>query len=502
MPISFNLPHFEKHITLGEGNVLYYDPQFVEFHELSDTSIVLVWGALWNCSVSELKSHFENQRLDLVSGDFLAVVIDKKENSFSLFCDLLGTRSIYYSNQKNQFSTRLLAMKGELNPIWWSDYFRGNDGIQENSPIVNIMRLKSDEFLKFKNTKFLVQNCSFSLKQEIESSLKKSGKKTVEQCLSDCGEILETNIKTILNKGDQSLLMGSVGVDSNSILALASDDTLSCGMKITVNQEYDVKKNLFLENMKSLKAREAIVFDFNENHFSQYFTRFLREMSRPMSNYWTFAIVEGNLFRRLRQFDLLMTGLGGDEVFFHRLHFFKSFSLFFSLPMPISEEDYLYLPSDDRFTWNGRYPIADWIEHSLKWNRGVYEHVELEFMTGQKVFSPFYDRRLMHNFLSLDPENLLLNMKDAGFQNLWIRNKSDKVKILPKRSNHFSPSRSFSVSENFSAEFDSALNFLKFHAPDILPHYQRVAQKALDKAEIDLESARLVVFGRAASCRF
>lgn len=502
MPIAFNLPIFENQIDLKDGNKLFYDPHLVELHQLNESNLVLIWGAVWNCSPQELKSHFENNRRDLISGDFLALLIDLKNYSFCVFNDLLGTRSLFYHQGKNQFSSHLFALGGTLNSAWWVNYFRGKDSIEGEGPIHNVVRLKSDELLKFQNSQLTKCSSSFSLIDEIEKSLAQAGTSTFDQCRDYCREMVKQNLGTTLKIGRQPLLLGSLGVDSNSLLALADEESLSSAMKITMNHDYQVKKDLYSDNMKHLKAKDFKVLNFSESQFSTCFEHYLTKMTKPMSNYWTFAIVEGYLLSRERPFDFFVTGLGGDELFFHRLHYFESFAQYFSLSATMEEGDYINLPSDKRFAWNGETSFATWIDHSLKWNRGIYEHCELEFMTGRKVFSPLYDRRLMFKMLSLDPEQFLSSMRDARIQKSWISDKSPKAKILAKNSNHFSPTRSFALSQNYAEHINLALEFIKRHAPDISPHYQQVAKRSLDKGELDLESARLVVFGHVALCRF
>ena len=295
----YNYVELKKHL-LKKGE---------KFQTSSDTEVLL-----------KMLNHYGEKAFNMLDGMWALAYINHKTEDVILSRDRFGEKPLYYLNNKNNFYfsnsvkalSRLSNKKLSFNNKKVKDFLSYPDktyGLNNETFFNDILQFPSSCFIKF-NLKKKIQ---FKFKKFWQIKIKENNIMFNQACI-DTKEIIKDTIKTRVRSDVHNSVLVSGGLDSNTIVSLASKISKINGYSLlSSSHEYDERKMIkisekfnkfktnfvYSKNPKALTLLEDII-DYGYN-----------PLCTPT------ALALGLLCKKIRhdKNKVLLSGIGGDELF-------------------------------------------------------------------------------------------------------------------------------------------------------------------------------------------
>tara|TARA_B100002019_G_scaffold39811_1_gene33355 strand:+ start:8342 stop:10138 length:1797 start_codon:yes stop_codon:yes gene_type:complete len=313
-------------ISLDQNLVITYNGEIYNFKDLkkelienkvkfksnSDTEVIIEGYKFWGLDF-----------LQKLRGMFAFAIWDKKNQKLILARDPFGIKPLYYINYNNVFyfasQIKSLLLINDIkfnisNAGLLSYYSWGN--LQE--PLTLYKEIKSLE----KGTCYVIDNTLnikkinyANLKQEILSTDSMNFKNEKDKFLYLKDAIKETVNLHNISDVPRAVLLSS-GIDSNVILNAMSDkDKLNCSA-LTLDFKYTKQFNeteLAKENSK-INNINHLINNINPKEFSKLIEHFYEDMDSPTNDGFNTYLI--SYLSKKYNFKVILSGIGGDELFF------------------------------------------------------------------------------------------------------------------------------------------------------------------------------------------
>ena len=316
-----NVSKFLSCIFNEKSNFKSFDSDFI--------SIIIV-GYLYGVEdevhylVKELNKHNVEKVLYELHGDYTLIVHNKIKNYLYLIRDKVGICPLYYSFDTKSnfigFSTNSASLGVspsvgfELNKhyvdVYAGSHYRLIDNNRNSSPFKNIFQVPAGHFVKFD-----LSNMNYELQNYWNVKNKNIKFKSENELIEEYKFLIKLSVEQRLKKANSPTFTLSGGMDSSSILAVASllsKQSFEAYSSVYSDKTYDETEDIKSMLRKHVKKWNPVKIE-GINLFND-IKKLVTIHNEPVATAtWLshFKIV-GNIYKS--KFDSLFGGLGGDEL--------------------------------------------------------------------------------------------------------------------------------------------------------------------------------------------
>ncbi|MBI9062163.1 MAG: asparagine synthase (glutamine-hydrolyzing) [Marinilabiliaceae bacterium] len=269
--------------------------------------------------ILHLYEEYGEKLFDYLNGMFAFALFDSKNNKLLLGRDRLGKKPLYYCNTPKGlvFSSEIKAIKNN-----WIPYPQINHNII-NQIIERSFSLSPNETYiksinKLKPGCFIVTNSDQIIekqywKREITNTYTDSYSKAKDDIL----KYIEDAVKIRLESEVPMAVLLSGGIDSTTIAHFAKKHKSDIkAITLGYKGDHDCDESYLAERFAKEKSIELIKLELDENDYESYLHEFLPILDEPNGDIATFA--QWGLYKKSKElgFKVLLSGNGGDELFF------------------------------------------------------------------------------------------------------------------------------------------------------------------------------------------
>lgn len=453
------------------------------FSSNSDTEVILAAYAHWGSSC-----------LDRFRGMFSFVIFDKfpKNGQPSLFCarDRLGIKPFLYADLGNIFVfgsqlNSILAsnlVKSKINESVVNEYFMYGSISQPNTIINDIKHLPAGNFIEIYNDGNMKIKSYWDLEKntiELRQNLKNITKsKAIEELRLKLNEATELSLVSDVSVG--AFLSG--GIDSTAVVGLMNSQvknkikTYSIGFE-NIFSEIDERK--FAKIAADFFETEHYDEVFDVNQSEQIFDEIINDIDQPSidgTNTWIVSRLASNKSK------VVLSGIGGDELFGGYPHFF-SFSKnkfnFFKFIKPLINKIHSLRPN---FITNSIIYNLSNDSEKLNSLRILYTEDETEKFLNSK-YKPVKHNRTNFFDTNLDRMQKLSSFEINGYlKNTLLRDSdvmsmSHSLELRPILLDHPLVEYVFSLPEKLKLEANSPKKLFVDSVSEFIPKSLRKRKK-------------------------
>lgn len=465
--------------------------------------------------------------LDELEGAFILIAVNLNTQELHAGGDALGQGVFFYQPETNTLasSLNLFDRHHGTNEDWLQRYIHGDFRIDESSPMKGIGAVTGRRLIKGSRGQ-LSPVARSSFYQSLAAHHRASPRQSAAVVYPKIASYLSQSLAALKGSDLEVHQMLSHGVDSLALMALAEQAELPVNYHVmcfpgvpesfhAVNEDLVRTRNLRgrfharsprMEDM--LRGFEDLDYDLPLNATWANLVLFRHHLLAPIPS---------------PSRALLLTGNGGDEALLHRHRYRAAFQLWraaaagVDLPSLSFAElrrllvdrsrdygpgSYSYRPEEisDRFfslfigTCSGDF--FRYLEKERHLDRGISIEREYSLSTGMLVASPFNDRRILREMVTLEDSELLRAMEAPEFLRYFDPSGLTSRIFVPKAENFFPSTRAYPASPALLAETLESWRKLRPRILANAEHFDRALERAMETGSFDWELVRILTYRR------